>query len=234
MSSTQQLLPGFSFRSGADFASFYTTPGLKLAKHTLASFVSENIPDCVYLSGASGTGKSHLLQAVCNAVDDAGRLAIYLPLAQLVEFPPAEVLDSVRDADAIALDDIDAILGKPDWQEALFHLYNQRIAKEKPMYFAASQPARLLEVELADLKSRLTACLAFQLPAMNDEERVAFLQALGTARGITINDACAIYIVQRSGRSSNDLIAVLEQLDKASLVAKRKISVPFIKELLNQ
>lgn len=233
MSSTQQLLPGFSFRSDADFQGFYATSGLKLAKHTLMNFITDKIPDCVYLSGAEGTGKSHLLQAVCNAADEAGFLAIYLPLSQLVSFEPQSVLESVVDVDVLALDDIDSVLGNPAWQEALFHLYNLRLAKEKPLYFAAKLPARLLALELADLQSRLTACLAFQLPIMSDEEKIAMLQVLGANRGIGINEASATFIVQRSDRSMVGLIQVLEKLDQASLVAKRKVTVPFIKQLLN-
>lgn len=232
MSNAQQLLPGFSFRADADFAGFFATAGLKLAKHTLENFIADQVPDCVYLSGAAGSGKSHLLQAACNAADAAGRSAIYLPLQQVSVYPPSAVLEDVLQADIICIDDVDAISGKADWQEALFHLYNQRFAAEKPLYLAASLPARLLTLELADLQSRLAACLAFQLPLMNDDEKIAMLQALGRARGIQINDASALFIIQRSGRSSSEIIDVLEKLDQASLIAKRKITVPFIKELL--
>lgn len=233
MSNTQQLLPGFSFRADADFAGFFTTPSLKLAKVTLQRFVADQTPDCVYLSGAEGTGKSHLLQAACNAADAEGLRAMYLPLQQVIDYPPQAVLDGVQDCDVICLDDVDSISGHRQWQEALFHLYNQRFAAEKPLYLAAGYPARLLQLELADLQSRFAACLSFQLPAMNDEEKTTMLQWLGQARGIQINDACANYMIQRAGRSISDIITVLEKLDQASLVAKRKITVPFIKTLLD-
>lgn len=228
---TQQLLPGFTVRNDADFDSFYAPGSLRLIKSTLMQCVSREESDCIYLSGSGGSGKSHLLQAVCNAAASNGKQAIYLPMQELKAYPPEAVLEGMVDADFICLDDIDAISGLPGWQEAVFHLYNQRFALEKPVYFAAGQSARALDFQLPDLVSRLAACLAFQLPALNDEEKTALLQHLADLRGMRINDASAAYIIQRSGRSIHDLVSLLELLDRESLIANRRITVPFIKSL---
>ncbi len=228
----QILLPGFAFRLDADFDSFFASEKLGFAKTSLERGVREHSSDCIYLAGAEGSGKSHLLQAACNLAIELGRSAIYLPLRELKNFPPEQVLEGVVSIDVVAIDDIDAIVGVADWQEALFHLYNQRFAAGRSLYFAANKPARLLGLELADLQSRLAACLAFQLTEMDDDEKVAFLQFLSNRRGMELNLACANYIIQRYSRSNSDIIKVLEQLDQATLIAKRKITVPFIKELL--
>src|SRR5690554_4848350 len=228
----QILLPGFAFRLDADFDSFFTTEKLHFAKASLENSVRQQDKDCLYFAGVQGSGKSHLLQAACNLAIELGHSAIYLPLAELKDFPPEQVLEGVLSIDVIAIDDIDVIIGFHDWQEALFHLYNQRFGLGKPLYFAAAKPARLLGLELADLQSRLAACLAFQLTDMTDDEKVAFLQFLTKRRGMEINHACANYIIQRYSRSNSDIIKVLEQLDQATLIAKRIITVPFIKELL--
>lgn len=228
----QILLPGFAFRLDADFDSFFASENLDFAKASLESSVRQQRSDCIYLAGTEGSGKSHLLQAACNLAIELGYSAIYLPLRELKDFPPEQVLEGVLSIDVVAIDDVDAIIACPEWQEALFHLYNQRFAVGKSLYFAATKPARLLGLELADLQSRLAACLAFQLTEMDDDEKVAFLQFLSNRRGMELNLACANYIIQRYSRSNSDIIKVLEQLDQATLIAKRKITVPFIKELL--
>lgn len=232
MRNRQILLPGFAFRLDADFDSFFAGEKLHFAKTSLETSVREQRRDCIYLAGAEGSGKSHLLQAACNLAIELDRSAIYLPLRELKDFPPEHVLEGVASIDVIAIDDVDAIVGNEPWQEAVFHLYNQRFSAGRPLYFAAAKPARLLALELADLQSRLAACLAFQLTDMDDDEKAAFLQFLAKRRGMELNLACANYIIQRYSRSNGDIIKVLEQLDQATLIAKRKITVPFIKELL--
>lgn len=231
--SPQQLLPGFSFANDAGFDSFYAPASMRLIKATLRRAVDELSPDCIYISGSDGCGKSHLLQAVCNAATEQGKTALYLPLAELHDYKPQDVLENMASLDMLCLDDVDAIAGSPDWQEAVFHLYNQRFSAQKPLFFAARQPARSLALTLPDLQSRLASCLAFQIPELNDEEKTGLLVHLAALRGMAMNDACARYIIQRLDRSIPELMQMLEKLDQASLVAGRRITVPFIRETLH-
>lgn len=232
MNHKQQLLPGFNFRLDADFSSFFVTKTSQLAKKTFEQGVREQRSDCLYLSGAQGVGKSHLLQAACNLANEEGRSAIYLPLAEFADFSPEVVLDGVQTMDLVALDDVQSIAHSAVWQEALFHLYNQRLLARRPIYFAANVPARLLCLSLPDLQSRLCACLAFVLVEMRDDEKVLWLQFLADQRGMSLNEPCANYILLHYGRSHQVLLDTLEKLDQASLVQKRKITIPFIKEQL--
>lgn len=230
----QQLLPGFFLSSDADFAGFFTPPALRLVSATLQRCIREREPDCIFLAGPEGSGKSHLLQAACNAAAQQQLRALYLPLSQLCAYQPAEVLENADTVDIVCLDDLEAIAGNLPWQEAIFHLYNQRFQQEKPLYFAARVPARALSLELPDLASRLAACLAFQLPALDDEQKAALLIHLAQLRGMALNEVCARYIVQHMRRGIADLVAMLEKLDHASLVAGRKLTVPFIRAVLDE
>lgn len=233
MNNTQQLLPGFSFRMDADFEHFFAINQRGEVKNYLLHYLQQDKRDCIYLSGAENTGKSHLLQAACNTANEMGRSAFYLPLAELLDYPAESVLEGMKQVDLLCIDDVHLVQQQADWQEALFHLYNLRLAKQLPIFFAANAPVRLLEFSLPDLQSRLAACLAFALPAMSDDEKVLFLQDAADKRGMQLAENCASYIVQHYGRGVEEIVQILQRLDQASLIEKRKITIPFIKESLS-
>ena len=233
MDNTQQLLLGFPVSGDADFESFYKAAPLRIVLSSLKQFVLADVSDFLYLSGGAGSGKSHLLQAVCNYASQLGKQAIYLPLSQLCAYPPEDILTGMQECQFLCVDELDAIVANPAWEVALFDLFNQRQALEKPMYFSAHEPASKLAIDLADLQSRLCSCLSFQLPQLSDNEKIALIKFRAELRGMALNDNCANYIIQRSGRNTKDLMEVLDKLDHESLLAGRKISVPFIKEIFD-
>lgn len=229
----KQIPLGFTVRDYAEFASFYAPSSLRLVKSTLQKFVNEDMSDFVYLSGIKGTGKSHLLQAICHLADKHHKPAMYFSLLELKDYPPADILEATEYVDFLCLDDIDAIAGNTEWEEALFHLFNQRNLAQKPTFFAAVETANKLPVHLADLKSRLASCLAFQLPLLNDVEKTALIQYRAIHHGMEIDETCAQFIIKRSGRNIENLVEVVERLDQESLSAVKKITIPFIKQVFN-
>ena len=76
----------------------------------------------VYIWGGEGTGKSHLLQALCHQL---GNNALYLPMGELTDIPPAALLENHEAMALLAVDDVESVVGGP-WEEALFHCFNQR------------------------------------------------------------------------------------------------------------
>jgi DnaA family protein len=184
----------------------------------------------IYLHGRPGSGRSHLLQAACNAYD--GGEALYLPLDQLCELAAEEVLADIEDLALICLDNLDAIAGRPDWEEALFHLLNRARMSHCRLLFGAASAPRQLGIQLADLESRLCWAVVFQLPEPADADKLRILQFRASRRGMTLSDEAAQYIFNRASRSLSELIGLLEQLDHASMVAQRQLSIPFIRDAL--
>lgn len=182
----------------------------------------------IYLYGAAGSGKSHLLQASCHL---SGASAMYLPLAELSAYCPEEVLQGIELLDLVCLDDVHRVLGRPDWEMALFNLYNRARQHDCRLLIAGNAAPRALAVELADLRSRLAWGIVFQLPAAGDEERVAILQFRAARRGLTLTNEVASYIVTRAPRQLDALLSLLEDLDRASLAEQRALSIPFIKRV---
>ncbi|SVJ79973.1 Chromosomal replication initiator protein DnaA [Klebsiella pneumoniae] len=124
------------------------------------------------------------------------------------------------------------LVGKREWEEGLFHLFNRLRDTGRRLLLAASKSPRELQVKLPDLKSRLTMALIFQLHGLSDEDKLRALQLRASRRGLHLTDEVGRFILNRGSRSMNSLFDLLEQLDRASLQAQRKLTIPFLKETL--
>jgi len=227
--SQQQLPLPVRLRDEATFDNFLpqnATRALIAALQQQASGAGEAI---IYLFGGRGSGKSHLLQASCH---QAGGSAIYLPLSELMEFEPAEVLQGIEALDLVCLDDVDRVLQRSDWELALFNLCNRAREQGCRLLVAGNAAPRALAVNLPDLRSRLAWGIVYQLQDAPDDEKVAILQFRAARRGLTLSREVCSYIVTRSARDTEALLGLLDKLDNASLIEQRALSIPFVKGIL--
>ncbi|VFT64097.1 DNA replication initiation factor [Pseudomonas aeruginosa] len=123
-------------------------------------------------------------------------------------------------------------LASESGKRGLFHLFNRLRDTGRRLLLAASKSPRELQVKLPDLKSRLTMALIFQLHGLSDEDKLRALQLRASRRGLHLTDEVGRFILNRGSRSMNSLFDLLEQLDRASLQAQRKLTIPFLKETL--
>lgn len=222
---SQQLTLGISLRDDATFDNYFVSQNEQVV-HNLKE---QNEP-YVFLFGESGSGKSHLLQAACHNYGQKGLPVVYLPLAEKGLMPA--MFEGLENMSLIALDDIQEVMGKDDWEYALFNLYNRVREKGASMIIASSQPLASLNIRLADLKSRLSWGPAFKLNELNDKQKIQALQQRAKNRGLVLADDVMIYLLKHSPRDMSSLFALFEKLDKASMVEKRKLTIPFIKDYL--
>ncbi len=185
-----------------------------------------------FISGARGVGKSHLLQALVTEFDKKHTPAIYLPLEQLKGHGP-EVLDALSQTPLVCLDDLEAVAGIKAWEEALFYFYNQMKEAQHALVFSASQSINALNIEMPDLKSRLKWEFVFPINELDDPHKITLLQEKASARGLQLSTHVANYLLSRQSRNMKDLVALLDKLDRASLAAQRKLTIPFIKEAIH-
>ena len=186
-----------------------------------------------YLWGKSGVGATHLLQGACHYAVQQGLAAMYVNLAHCHHLP-VQVLHGLEQLQLLCLDEIQAIHGAPAWQEAIFHLYNRMRAKPNSrLIVAANGPVASLPIPLADLTSRLAWGITYQLLPLSDEEKLAVLQSRAKARGLCLSEDVGNFILRRCVRTMGDLFYILEKLDIASLAAQRRLTVPFVKSILN-
>jgi DnaA family protein len=192
----------------------------------------------VFVAGAAGSGKTHLLIAACAAANESGRSAQYLPLRRTRDAAGAarpdlaSALRALSGSDVLALDDIDAIAGDDDAEHALFDLYNRCRGENATMLFSAAVAPAQIGIGLPDLLSRLSACAQATLRLLADSERREALRQRAQARGLTLDDAVLDWLFARTQRDLGSLTALLDRLDRESLAAQRRITVPFLRQLL--
>jgi DnaA-homolog protein len=186
----------------------------------------------LYLSGPSGSGKSHLLLAACQAAHEAGRTVQYLPLKTLREH--AVAVRGVAGSEFIALDNLDALAGDRDAEHAVFDLYNRARAEGTALIFAAEVVPTQLPLTLPDLRSRLGACTQFALKPLDDIERREVLKNQAASRGIELDEPVLDWLFARYARDLGALLDLLDRLDQASLAAQRRVTVPFLRSFLRE
>lgn len=221
----EQLLLNIKLRDDATFANFFSGHNSEL----LYCLIAQQEP-YLYIYGGVGTGKSHLLQAACHLAGEHGKAAAYLPLQEPGFMP--QMLEGLEHLYLVAIDDIQQVAGHHDWEIALFNLYNQARETGTHLLIAADQSLQSLPVQLADLRSRLGWGPVFHLNPLSDEEKQQAIQQRAVNRGMQLNDEVAAYLLKNTPRDMRSLFNLLDKLDEASLKAKRKLTIPFVKEYL--
>jgi DnaA family protein len=241
----RQLALGVRLRADAVFESFW--PGLN--SEVVATLRMPSAAP-LWLWGGRGSGKTHLLQAVCAAAGEAaagapaagapavgasaaGAPAAYFPLARSFALPP-EALAGFERTRVLCVDDVDAVAGDLAWEKALFRLFNEAAELRTRLIFAAAAPPRQPDWRLEDWRSRAAACVVYQLRELDDQGRIEALRLRAAQRGLQLPYETSEYLLKRMPRDLRSLFEILDQLDEASLVAQRRLTIPFIRDALEK
>ncbi|HEV2110259.1 MAG TPA: DnaA regulatory inactivator Hda [Gammaproteobacteria bacterium] len=227
-----QLPLPITLDEGATFDNYYAGSN-GAAAEALKTLATEGGTPVLFLHGADGTGKSHLLQAACRAANDRSRRAMYLPMGQAVLLDPSAIENFDRYA-LVCLDDVQRVAGSEPWQRALLTLVDS--LKQNSRCFVASArgaPASIKRL-LPDLVSRLSWGPVFQLAVLGDVDKIAALQQRAQRRGFELPEDTAKFLLNRLQRDMSTLCSTLDALDTASLVAQRKLTVPFVKSFIEK
>jgi DnaA family protein len=228
----KQLPLGVRWPDHSAFANFFTGPN-RLVVEQLRTLSTGTGPMTVWIWGPPASGKTHLLQAVCAAAGIAARRAAYFPLALRAQFAPAALTDCEQ-LDVVCIDDADSAAGDGDWERALFNLYNGMLEHRHHLLLAARSPPAAVPWSLPDLGSRWSAALVLQVRVLDEVEQVAALKLHAGARGLELPDDTAGYLMKRFPRDLGTLCALLDTLDTAALAAQRRLTVPFIRQVIDE
>ncbi|HEY0341284.1 MAG TPA: DnaA regulatory inactivator Hda [Steroidobacteraceae bacterium] len=225
----QQLPLGVRLPDRAVFASFLPARNGQAVEH-LRRAADARVAGTTWLAGPRGAGKTHLLQAVC-AQASATMTAAYVPLRDLARLGVG-VLDGLRQLECLCLDDADEVVGQLDWERALFGVLREIEENGGRLVAAAQSPPALLQWALPDLGSRFSASAIFQLRVLDETEQQAALQLRARLRGFELPDETSRWLQRRYPRDMRKLYELLDTLDEAALIAQRRLTVPFIREVL--
>ncbi len=234
----RQLALGVRLRAAAVFASF--SPGLN--REVLAALRGPG-REPVWIWGNRGSGKTHQLQAVCAEAGATapgetapgetapGAAAAYLPLDRSAALPPA-ALAGFESCRVLCVDDVDAVAGHLEWEQALFRLFNEAAELRSRVIFAAASPPRQIEWRLQDWRSRAAACVVYHVRELDEEGRAEALRLRAAQRGLQLPPETLDYLLKRMPRDLRSLFEILDDLDEAALVAQRRLTIPFIRAAL--
>ena len=225
----KQLPLGVRLRDTSVFASYF--PGRNgsvvdaLQALTARRAGPSDGPTCVWVHGPPSVGKTHLLQAMCARANSNAQSAAYLPLAEVAPLG-GEILSGYGQFSLVCLDDAETVAGNADWERALFRLHRELDEQRARLVLAA------LPFKLADLASRLNGGVVLTLQPFDEPEQLAALQLRAQLRGCELPQETAQFLLRRLPRNMAALCAFLDELDEASLIAQRRLTVPFVKAVM--
>ena len=225
----QQLPLGVRLPDRAVFASFLPGRNTEALAHARAVARGE-LRGVTWICGPAGSGKTHLLQAICAAASERSRGG-FVPLAQLADFGVG-VLDGLGELECLCIDDLDRVAGDAAWERRLFGLLRETEEAGGALVAAAAAPPALQRWALADLGSRLGAGAVFQLRPLDEAEQQAALELRAHLRGLELPEETWQWLRRRYPRDMRLLYQLLDTLDEASLAAQRRLTVPFIRDVL--
>lgn len=216
---------------GETFASFYPGKNAGLLA-ALQVAVQQKQGSYVYFWSRKGGGRSHLLHAACAALSQRGDTAGYVPLDKREYFIP-EVVDGMEQLALVCIDNIECIAGDETWEMAIFNLYNRILETgHTRLLISGDCPPRQLQLTLPDLASRLGWGQIYRLQPLADEDKLQALQLRSKLRGFELPDDVGRFLLKRLDREMRTLFLTLDHLDHASIRAQRKLTIPFVKEIL--
>ncbi len=184
-----------------------------------------------YVYGGAGTGKSHLLSAICDSYLEEGRSAIQVSLLELLDAPTEAIL-SLERYDLVALDDIEAISGVPHWQKAIFNLINSSYAVGGQLVFSSRLAPIELHLELPDLQSRLTQSVSVKLPSGHlYADRLALVTSTLNRRGVQFPQPIIDHLLHYGPQQASLLLQCLNRLEELLKGEKTKLSATTLKQI---
>lgn len=212
------------------FANFFVNGNEHLVNELRETVLGQG-QTVLFIYGNKGVGCTHLLQACCHLAREFYKNAFYLCLSDPALTP--EALYNLEQMDVVCLDGIESVIGDTDWEVQIFHLFNRMRDMGKSLIIASTKPPKLLDCKLADLKSRLQWGLVMPVEELTDDDKILSLAMRANLRGFDLPEEVGLFLLNRYSRNMHDLISIFEKLDHASLQEQHKLTVPFVKKILD-
>ena len=233
MNNPTQLIFPFQVNQKASFASFFCSPDNAELISRLTGLVASKNADELIINGAEGSGKSFLMQAICNELSSSGKQFAFIPMNKAINMG-VEIFQNLASLDAVCIDDLQLILSREEWETALFNLINECQQSNCSLILSFGGNQSLEDItQLPDLLSRIKRMEFMKLQAVQDEFLNQALDFVSQQLDINLEKAELEFLLKHQTREFSLLVDNLMVLDKQAASLKRKITIPLIKETLN-
>ena len=230
-----QLSLNLRLKDASSFSNFLPAQNREVLARLRAAIVAAATAEkpeerMLFLWGAPGTGKTHLLQAACRLAQELGVAPVYVPLAEAANLSTS-LLEDVEEFPLICLDDVERIAAQPAWESALFSLSERLRGVSGTLVAAAAAGPNHIGLRMPELITRLAWGPVYQLQPMDDTEKLEAVRLRARNRGFEIPPDVVHYILMRYPRDTHSLFDLLDRIDRASLTHRRRVTIPFLKSL---
>lgn len=194
----------------------------------------------LFIIGDEGVGKTHLALAILNHYSQQDPSAVCLSLSEVIKNgDDTMVLMGLETFELIILDDVQAVCGHADWEEALFHLINRIREDQKSVIFIANSPSMELPILLPDLRTRLSIPPAMRLPTGEDiTDRTCVIHAILRRKNWRLPDDILHHLIDKGPQNAKDIVSVLDSISPL-LTHLSRVQVPKkitedVKALINE
>ena len=199
--------------------------------HIVSILKDKTFQDDLFIYGAKESGKTYLLQAMCNSYSSLNKSSLYIPLKKAMDYG-VEIFESLENIQLICLDGIENVISAIEWEKAIFNLINKTLISKSRLIITSSEDLQSLNFTLPDLESRLRKIECYELTPIQDKDILDALKYIAKLKSINLGDKEASYLVTYSERNISNLVRILESLDQLSMEMKRKITIPLVKEVI--
>ncbi len=220
----------FEFQANRGFNTFFPASNQKIVTQ-LQELILGTSEQQIFLYGETALGKSHLLQACCQFAHKKGMNSFYYPFDKK-RLPVLSMLDGLDKVKLVCFDDLGEISGNLDWEQAFLNFLNQHLANNNHLIISSCLHPKDINTKLVDLQSSLNAGLILKLKPLEQDQIIEALIHKANYMGITISIKVAHFLVTHYASDMSSMWVLLEQLDKATLSAQRKLTIPFLKQIL--
>ena len=228
MNKPKQLTFPWNKVNKSSLEGFYTS---QENSHLVSILKDTNFSDDLFIYGTKESGKTFLLQALCNSYSSMSKSSLYIPLNKVMNYG-VEIFESLENMNLVCVDGIEEAISKIEWEKAIFNLINKALISKSRLILSSSQDLKSLNFTLPDLESRIRKIQSFELYPINDKDIFDALKYISKLASINLGDKEAKYLVTYSQRNISNLVHILESLDQLSMEMKRKITIPLIKEVI--
>ena len=232
MTLTKQVPLHFEFRANQTFDDFFPGANLEIINH-LQKSSDGNGERLVFLWGQPGQGKSHLLQACCQYAQNQQLSSFYFSLSPF-ELPDPSLLTGLNNFEIVCFDNIEHIAGNKSWELAFFNFFNLHRDQGHTLIVSASCPPSNIAIQLPDLKTRLNWGLTLKVQPLCDNDKITALIFKANQMGFEISPQAGRFLLTHYDRNWSSLWVLLKKLDRISMAAKRKLTIPFLKQILSE
>jgi len=226
----QQLPLPVRLRTSSVFSGYVAGPNTAVVQSLFQQrFTASPV---VYIYGQVATGKTHLLQALCVEAARRQQIAVYFHSDDLRRYGP-ELLNGSSQYAFICLDDVETLMEEMKWNRALFNVYREFEESGGKLILSSANSPSSYSMPLADFRSRVLGGMILHLQLISESEQHEALRLHASQRGLELPDDTIHYLQRRLPRDMASLCKFLDELDIASLAAQRKLTVPFVKQVLD-